>query len=97
MHAHISSRDCDGAYGHTVSLSCQERLSPNGDLEFKDRVISSVVWSMSTGTLEVTPEGVSWYEKTEEGYRATEVQWCEDDCAGDTSWQRDIEAEKAGY
>ena len=100
-HAHVStnSRDCDGDYsrGHIDEMTLEERCDRYGDLRFKDRVLTSVVNPHGHGTLEVTPEHLSWYEQTEEGYRAAEVAWCEDECPAMRSWQRDHRAEAAGY
>ena len=103
VHAHVetSSRDCDGTYtaGHVMELTLEERCDQFGDLHFKDRVMASIVTIHGHGTLTVTPSRLSWHEQTEEGYRAAEVRWCEDDCpeAGWKSWHRDHSAEAAGY
>jgi len=100
-HAHVSSnsRDCDGDYsrGHVDEMTLQERCDQFGDLRFKERVLASTVTLHGEGTLEVTEHGLSWHEQTEEGYRAAEVTWCEDDCPDERSWQRDHRAEAAGY
>ena len=101
-HAHVSSnsRDCDGSYsgGHVIEMTLQERCDQFGDLHFKERVLASTVSLIADhGTLEVTEHGLSWHEQTEEGYRASEVVWCEDDCPDERSWQRDHRAEAAGY
>jgi len=100
-HAHVSSnsRDCDGDYsrGHIDEMTLQERCDRDGDLRFKERVLASTVNLHGHGTLEVTPEHLSWYEQTEEGYRAAEIAWCEDECPAMRSWQRDHRAEAMGY
>lgn len=99
-HAESQSRDCDGMYSSGVDYepTLDERVDEFGDLHFKQRVISYMVNvdPDSEGTLTVRSDEVSWYERTEEGYRATEVRWCEGECAGQ-SWQRDHSAEAAGY
>lgn len=100
LHAHVEgeSRDCDGKYssGHVSQMTLEERCDRNGDLHFQHRVLTYTVSLHGTGELKVTPEGLSWYEQTDEGYRATEVRWCSDDCE-DASWQRDHSAEAMGY
>lgn len=100
LHAHVEtdSRDCDGRYtgGHVLEMTLQERCDAMGDLHFKDRVLASVVSLHSDGTLTVSEDGMSWHERTDEGYRDAEVRWCEDDCE-DASWQRDHRAEEMGY
>ena len=100
-HAHVSthSRDCDGDYsgGHVVEMTLEERCDRFGDLHFKERVLGDTVTLHGHGTLEVTPDGLSWHEQTDEGYRAARVRWCEEDCPTERSWQRDHRAEAAGY
>ena len=100
-HAHISanSRDCDGDYssGRVDTMTLEERCDRYGDLHFKERVLANTVSLHGHGTLQVTPDGISWHEQTEEGYRAAEITWCEDDCLPERSWQRDHRAEAAGY
>lgn len=101
VHAHVrnQSRDCDGDYssGHVTEMTLEERCDSFGDLHFKERVIADVVNVHGYGTLTVTPDGVDWHEQTEEGYRAAEVRWCEDECREERPWQRDHRAEAAGY
>jgi len=101
LHAHMtsSSRDCDGTYsgGHVYEMTTQEKAEEFGDLHFKDRVLANTVTLHGDGTLTVTPEYLRWYENTEEGYRSVDVNWCEDDCPAERSWQRDHRAEAAGY
>lgn len=100
LHAHVDtgSRDCDGTYsgGHVEQMTLEERCDSMGDLHFKDRVLAGVVSLHGTGRLKVTPEGLEWFEQTDEGYRAADVRWCEDDCE-EASWQRDHRAEEMGY
>jgi hypothetical protein len=101
LHAHAegSSRDCDGTYtnGHVYEMTLTERCDQFGDLHFKERVLVNTVSLHGLGTLAVRPDGLSWHEQTEEGYRASEIRWCEDDCPDERSWQRDHRAEEAGY
>ena len=101
LHAHMTSasRDCDGDYtaGHVYEMTTQEKADQFSDLVFKDRVLANVVSLHGYGTLTVTPEGIEWREDTEEGYRAVDVRWCEDECPEERSWQRDHRAEAAGY
>ena len=101
LHAHMSgsSRDCDGTYsqGHVYEMTTQEKADQFGDLQFKDRVITNIITLHGYGTLTVTPAGASWSEQTDEGYRAVDILWCEDDCPNERSWQRDHRAEAMGY
>lgn len=101
LHAHVSgsSRDCDGKYtfGRVEEMNDEERGDDLGDLHFKDRVLSNTVTLHGHGELTVKPEGLSWFEQTDEGYRESTVRWCEDDCPDMRSWQRDHSAEAAGY
>jgi hypothetical protein len=100
LHAHVDSRsrDCDGTYssGYVCEMTTEERTGEFGDLRFQERVLGNAVTLHGHGTLEVTPDGMSWWETTDEGYRAVEVRWCEDDCP-EASWQRDHRAEEMGY
>lgn len=101
-HAHIGteSQDCDGRYtgGRTEVLNDDERCHEFGDLHFKQRVMAGVVTLHGTGTLNVSPEGMHWSERTDEGYQSAEVRWCDDkNCSDLKSWQRDHTAEAAGY
>lgn len=103
LHAHVTSRsrDCDGEYrsGYTYPLSIEEQNSDFTEIEFKERVIATVVSVFAVdGTLSVSPNVVNWHETTDEGYRSSCIEWCEDEtCEASKSWQRDMSAEKAGY
>lgn len=102
LHAHVEteSQDCDGRYtsGRVEEMTLQERCDQFGDLHFKERVLANVVsLHAEQGTLTVTEHGLEWREQTEEGYRATDVEWCEDDCSEERPWQRDHRAEAMGY
>lgn len=102
LHAHVTtrSRDCDGEYrrGRIDWPTIEERVSHFPELEFKDRVFCSVVnLNALDGYLQVTPEGVEYSETTEEGFTSSVIEWCEDDCADGSPWQRDLSAERAGY
>jgi len=100
-HAHVSSnsRDCDGSYsgGHVIEMTLEERCDQFGDLHFQQRVAGSTITFHGHGTLSVTPDGLEWHEQTEEGYRASSIRWCEEECDDTRSWQRDHSAEAAGY
>jgi hypothetical protein len=101
LHAHVStnSRDCDGDYsgGHVDEMTTQERCDQFGDLHFKERVLGNVVSLHGEGTAEISPSGIHWREQTDEGYRAADVEWCEDECESERPWQRDHRAEAMGY
>jgi hypothetical protein len=48
--------------------------------------------------VDITEGGFSTYRKTDEGYSASEVRWCEEDwCDPEASSQRDVYAEMMGY
>lgn len=101
MHAHMeySTRDCDGTYtgGNVYEMTTQEKAEEFGPWVFQQRVVATTVNVHGYGTLVVTPLGITWDEPTEEGYRAVEIRWCEDECPQERSWQRDHRAEEAGY
>ncbi len=103
IHAHVTTRsqDCDGEYrsGYTYFLTSEEQASEFADIEFKERVISSVVSVYATqGTLEITPNRVDWHQITDEGYQSSVAEWCEDEtCEGAKAWHRDLSAEAANY
>jgi hypothetical protein len=78
-------------------MTFEEQTEQFGDLIFKDRVVTDVINLHGHGRLDVTPAGVSWYEDTDEGYRASSVTWCEDECGPESPWQRDHRAESMGY
>lgn len=101
LHAHVETeqRDCDGLYtgGQVYEMVTEERADEQfGELRFKNRVFTSVVSLHGYGQATVTPTGLVWHERTEEGHRVADVTWCEDEC-GAESWQRDHTAEAAGY
>jgi hypothetical protein len=104
LHAHLDgqSQDCDGRYtrGEVYEQTLEERCDPNGwgDLEFKQRVLVSVTSVYAEeATVSITPDGFEYHERTDEGYRAAQVRWCEDTCSDTRSWQRDHRAEEMGY
>ena len=72
-------------------MTTLERADDLGEYTF---MLASTVNLASTGVLHVTEESLSW---TDEGYRAANVRWCEDECADERTWQRDHTAERAGY
>lgn len=103
LHAHEDrqSQDCDGRYtsGQVYEMTLEERCDPYGfgDLHFKQRVVSNAISVHALrGKLDIDEDGFEWEERTEEGYRAVQIRWCEDTCS-DRSWQRDHSAEAAGY
>lgn len=102
-HAHVNriARDCDGEYtsGYVVTPTTMERCSEWGDEEFRARGITDIISTRARkGTLEITDDLVQWYEETEEGYRNLTLVWCtQDHCPTEESYQRDLQAEKAGY
>lgn len=102
IHAHVDTRsaDCDGTYdkGYVDIPTTVERVSEFGELEFKERVMVSVVsLHAEHATLEITATGLSWSQPTEEGYVNTSVRWCEDEYCDRSSYQRDYRAESMGY
>lgn len=100
LHAHVETdaRDCDGQYsqGYVLEKTTLERADDLGDYSFKTRVLASTVNLASTGVLHVTEESLSRSEQTDEGYRAANVRWCEDECDDERTW-RDHTAEREGY
>jgi hypothetical protein len=101
LHAHVStrSRDCDGTYtgGYVAEMTLEERCDRNGDLHFQQRMIGHAVTLHGYGRLDVTPNGVEWYEDTDEGSHAVDMVWCSDECDAERPWQRDHRAEEMGY
>lgn len=109
LHAHIetAASDCDGLItrDYVMTMTDEERASEFGDLEFHDRVVTSVVNTYSLdgeATLKVSRlnDGsvrISWTEPTEEGYRNSEATFCTDDCDDEESSYRDHRAESMGY
>jgi hypothetical protein len=114
LHAHVSTAatDCDGPmYRDFVVALNQEELTSHAEaeergyndfhaLDFKKRVLGShVSFSSEIGvTIQVTRDGFTVEEPTEEGHRSVEVRWCEDvDCDPDAYAQRDVFAERMGY
>jgi len=110
LHAHISTAgsDCDGPVydGYIERLSVEEideHVKANGvndfhDLHFKARVLDMMVsfHPQDEATVTITCDGFTYSEDTDEGYRAAEVRWCEDDCSDDR-FHRDVFAEQMGY
>lgn len=100
IHAHGErvSQDCDGQYssGWLAEPTSEERRS-GWEMDFKGRVVRDIVnTETSSGRLDVTEEGVTWSETTEEGFVSVTVTWCSDQCS-DSPWSRDHTAERAGY
>lgn len=111
LHAHVATAavDCDGPFytDYVTSLNTEElaeHFHANGindfhDLNFKARVLSNhVSFHAEDATVRITPEGFSYFERTEEGHRSSEVTWCEDEsCDPNAAGQRDVYAEMMGY
>jgi hypothetical protein len=111
LHAHVdrSSADCDGPMydSHVETYNddeIAEAVKANGindfsEIHFRERVLTSniSVYSCMQGTLEVSENGFSWNESTEEGYRTAHVRWCRDDCDTDERSHRDVYAEMMNY
>lgn len=110
LHAHVETyiRDCDGSYysEYVMPLSAEEvdaHVKADGvndfhDIYFKERILSSVVALHTHAKIEITPEGFTYGQPTEEGFRNTEVVWCEDEsCDPRASEYRDFAAEAMGY
>lgn len=114
LHAHVAtaSRDCDGPmYRDYVEAANDLEIAEHNegeargynnfaDLTFKARILAGQV-SFSPDVsvkVEVTVHGFTTSEPTEEGYRSSEVRWCEDaDCDPNAASQRDVYAEQMGY
>lgn len=111
LHAHVAraSADCDGPQfdEYIMTLSDEEvahadaaqGINDFSDLMFKARVLDSAVSFHPDFESEVriTADGFRYHEPTEEGYRQTEVTWCEDDCDTGQTSHRDVYAEMMGY
>lgn len=103
LHAHVStdSADCDGRYSRTYveTPTEAERADDFSDLVFKERVLAAYV-SVVPGIVvkvEVTMDGFTAAETTDEGYRHVEVEWCEYEECDDAPTYRDHRAESMGY
>jgi hypothetical protein len=111
LHAHVStsSSDCDGPmyrdYVATMNDAEQaedregdERGYNNfADLHFKARILSNHVSFHAVCEISTNEDGFHVHENTDEGYRAAEVRWCEDECDESLASQRDVYAEMMGY
>ena len=104
LHAHIdtSAADCDGPLyrSYVVGISDEEVAGNFAEINFRERVLNSQVsvYACMSGTLQVSEGGFSWRETTDEGYRASDVRWCDDEsCDLETYSQRDVYAEMMGY
>lgn len=112
LHAHISTTatDCDGRMDHDYVIPLNdeetaEHRKANGvndfhNLHFKERVLARLVTFSpdAVQTITVDTEGITAVERTEEGYRHAQAQWCEDpDCDPGERSQRDHTAEAMGY
>lgn len=111
LHAHVDTYavDCDGPlYRSWVEKLNDEEIAEHvaaqgvndfHDLHFKARVLSNHVSFHSEGwvTVKVTAQGFTMEEPTDEGCRAAEARWCEDECELDERSQRDVYAEMMGY
>lgn len=112
LHAHVStaSSDCDGPFYrdyvtalNDVEVKMHEDANGVNDfhaLAFKERVLGGhVSFHSEYGvSVKVHERGFNVHEVTDEGYRAVDVDWCEDeDCDPNTASQRDVYAEMMGY
>ena len=111
LHAHVdtASADCDGPmYRSYVSLLNDDEIAEHEaaqgvndfhDLHFKARIMSNhVSFHAESAEVSIFPHGFRYHEMTDEGYRSSEVRWCEDeDCNEDEYSQRDVYAEMMGY
>lgn len=103
LHAHIAtaSSDCDGPMyrDYVTTMNAAEQADQFGDLAFKERVMGNHVSfsPLDKVQVEVTSEGFTMHDVTDEGYRSAEVRWCEDECADGEYSQRDVYAEMMGY
>lgn len=96
LHAHISydATDCDGRITREyVSLS-----DGKDPYDFRvERLALSVSVLAEAGTLNITADGWTWDEPTEEGHRHEDVRFCTDDCDDAKPLYRDHRAESMGY
>lgn len=105
FHAHvaISSRDCDGGHGHeyVAQMTTAEHADDTfGTLAFQQRIMGgAITFHTEYGQkVTVTEHGFDTSEQTDEGYRATEVRWCEDEgCDPDAGSVYDQYAQAMGY
>ena len=111
LHAHVSTSgsDCDGRVtDEYVTTMNQDELDHSArargindfsDLMFKARVLSNHVSfsPLDKVQVEVSENGFTMYEVTEEGCRTAEVIWCEDECDGSVASHTDLYAEMMGY
>lgn len=111
LHAHVSTSqaDCDGpTYNEYVATFSEEEIAEHttaqgvndfSDIHFMQRVMMNVAspYACHEMTVKVDETGIEVHERTEEGYRRAEVQWCHDDCDTDERSHRDVYAEMMGY
>jgi hypothetical protein len=113
LHAHVSrsQRDCDGpTYDSYVEVfndtevaeyeAAQVRgYNDFSDLHFKGRVLSGeVAFHAESAEVQITSDGFQYHEPTDEGFRAVDVRWCEDEsCDTGERSHRDVYAEMMNY
>lgn len=105
LHAHVStaSADCDGPMyrDYVAEMNSNERDDDQyGDLVFKERMLGNRVSFHTEYEVSVTVKagGFVTHEQTDEGYRSSDVTWCEDEtCDPNAYRQRDVFAERMGY
>jgi hypothetical protein len=113
LHAHVSlsQRDCDGpTYDSYVEVFNDDEVAEFNaaqvrgyndfsDLHFKGRVLSGqVAFHAEEATVDIHSEGFNYHERTDEGYRASSVLWCESaDCDLGEKSHRDVYAEQMNY
>lgn len=91
-HTHVDeeSRDCDGRMDRAYVSRINDRRRDAFDL------LADPLRYRDTSYGTDGRRSVSYFERTDEGYRSGWVRYCADDCAY-TSSQRDHSAEAAGY
>lgn len=111
LHAHVDSVavDCDGPlYQSYITRLNDDEIAEHvkaagvndfHDLHFKARVLTQHVSFHNEfgSTVEVSSHGFTVSEPTDEGHRAVDVRWCEDECDLNERSQRDVYAEMMGY
>lgn len=99
MHAHVSkeSQDCDGRYSRSYVIVPTDGQD---DYAFQAMVVGMYMpfdYRHEPVSVEFTSDGFSFSEPTEEGFEATEVEWCSHNDTNERGTFRDHSAEAAGY
>lgn len=112
-HVSSTSVDCDGPIHRShidrfnddenaehLAAEAKGGVNDFSDIHFMNRVFTNNCgpFAVEAMTITMDKDSVEWNERTDEGYRAGTITWCNEICDdGRYNTYRDVRAEEAGY